>query len=349
MRSAAFTAFLLFTIPPAFAQEVTEPAPIPAWEVCNETSFILRIATAVIRNGAMTPKGWDRARPGQCLPIDAPEGSPRYVFAESSPIHQGGIREWKGDVPLCTARDDFAADATLSCAMQNLETQAFLAVRPEEQRTTLIEPDNFGLNAETAGLQRLLRDNGYKVTRIDGLPGRRTTRTLRNFRKEANLDAGLTNAEIIDALADAAQSKQDEIGLQICNTSSARIWTAMATRDDGSWKSRGWWTVEPEACLRPFTKSLQGTEAHFYALQENIIIEDDEQTFGMDKRLRSASATPAQFCVAESRFAALGREYCAESGYAVANFRPLPTDKDGTKVTLTDQDFAEPSPVGLRR
>jgi len=159
MRLTAITAFLLLTMPAAFAQEAASDAasaPVPAWEVCNETSYILRVATAVMRDGAMTPKGWDRARPGQCLPIDTPEGSPRYVFAESSPIHQGGIREWKGDVPLCTSRSDFTADATLSCTMQNLETQSFLAVRPEEQRTTLIEPDNFGLNAETAGLQRLL-------------------------------------------------------------------------------------------------------------------------------------------------------------------------------------------------
>jgi len=154
---------------------------------------------------------------------------------------------------------------------------------------------------------------------------------------------------MIEALAAAAKVKQDEIGLEICNTSSARIWTAMATRDDGAWKSRGWWTVEPKACLRPFTKSLKGTEAHFYALQENIYTDNEEQIISEDKRLRSASATPAQFCVAESKFAALGREYCAEAGYAVANFRPLPTDKDGAKVVLTDQDFAEPSPVGLRR
>lgn len=348
MRPAAFTALLLLSAPVASAQEAAS-APLPEWEICNETSYILRVATAVMRNGAMTPKGWDRARPGQCIPIDAPEGSPRYVFAESSPVHQGGIREWKGDVPLCTAREDFTADATLSCTMQNLETQAFLAVRPEEQRTTLIEPDNFGLNAETAGLQRLLRDNGYQVTRIDGLPGRRTSRTLREFRKTLDLPADTPNAEILDALADAAKGKQGEIGFEICNTSSARIWTAMATRDDGAWKSRGWWTVEPEACLRPFTKSLQGTEAHYYALQENIYTDNEEQVIGDDKRLRSASATPAQFCVAESKFSALGREYCAEAGYAVANFRPLPTDKDGAKVTLTDQDFAEPSPVGLRR
>jgi len=31
-----------------------------SWEVCNETSYIIRLANAVIRNGNMTPKGWDK-------------------------------------------------------------------------------------------------------------------------------------------------------------------------------------------------------------------------------------------------------------------------------------------------
>ena len=35
------------------------------WEVCNETSYIMRVANAVIRNGNMTPKGWDNIKPGQ--------------------------------------------------------------------------------------------------------------------------------------------------------------------------------------------------------------------------------------------------------------------------------------------
>ena len=51
--------------------------------------------------------------------------------------------------------------------------------------------------------------------------------------------------------------------------------------------------------------------------------------------------TPAPFCIAESRFAALGREKCLEQGYAAVDFRPLPADVDVQVIRLTDADFVE--------
>ncbi len=323
-------------------------AELQSWEVCNETSFIVRLANAVIRNGKINPKGWDRVKPGQCLPLDAPNNSPRYIFAESSPAHQGGIREWTGKTPICVSENDFTADATKSCQLQNLESRNYLSVNPAEQRTTLIEADNFGSKSDIAGIQRLLSDIGYKITRIDGITGRRTNRYIREFKKKSNLPASASNSDLIDALAIAAQKKQSNIGFELCNNSSANIWAAMATRDNGAWQSRGWWTVTKDACIRPSTTSLKGAEAHFFALQENIIETETGKTFGPDKRLRSVATTPTQFCIGEAKFSALGREYCAEAGYAIATFRPLPTETDGAKVNLTDQDFAVPNAVGLR-
>ena len=331
------------------AQNTATSAPSAAWDICNETSYIMRVATAYIRGGKISPKGWDKARPGQCITQNVPISSPRYVFAESDPVHQGGIREWAGSVPLCVSPDDFSADATKSCQLQNLKTRNYLSVDPSDPRTSFIEPDNFGKQAATAGMQRLLKDSGYKITRIDGLPGRRTTRTLSTFKKENKLAKNVDDNTLIDALAKVAKAKQEEVGLEVCNNSSSRIWTAVATRDDGDWKSRGWWSIEQGACLRTLTKTLQGTEAHYYALAENITEGEDGPKIGPDKRLRSVATTPAQFCVAEAKFSALGREYCSESGYAVANFRPIPTDNDGIRVTLTDQDFAVPNAVGLRQ
>ena len=354
MKRGLLTSALFFVLPSfALAQEAvpssTNTVPETAWEICNETSYILRVATAYIRSGTISPKGWDRARPGACITQNVAIGSPRYVFAESNPVHQGGIREWAGAVPLCVGKEDFEADATKSCKLQNLESRNYLAVDPAEPRTTFIEPDNFGKNAATAGMQRLLKDSGYKITRVDGLPGRRTSKTISEFKKEKELEKDISDDALIDFMAAAAKAKQEEIGLEVCNKSSGTIWTAVATRDDGDWQSRGWWTIEQGNCTRPLTKSLQGTEAHFYALAENIIESEDGFETGPDKRLRSVATTPAQFCVAEAKFSALGREYCAEAGYAVANFRPIPTDNDGIRVTLTDQDFAAPNPVGLRQ
>ncbi len=328
------------------APQSSSSANLSDWEVCNETSFIIRLATAAIREGKMTPKGWSRVRPGDCEDVDAPAGSPRYVFAESAPVHLGGIREWKGRVPLCAQDTDFKADATIDCALQDMGTRLFFPVDPTEKTTTLIEPDNYTNKAPNAGIQRLLRDNGYRVSRIDGIMGRRTSRTLRNYLKEKNEAISIPDNKKIDLLEESALSLQDSIGLTFCNKTKSKIWTALAFRDDGQWESQGWWPVSVDECLRPFTQSLKGSDAHFYARLEQG---EDETGTLPDKHLRNISPKPAQFCIAESRFAAIGREYCSDRGYIPASFRPLATDKDGQKLSLTESDFSAPSISGLRR
>lgn len=353
MRSALLTTVCLGLPLSVFAQGIENNTPAPesvrAWEICNETSYIMRLATAYIREGRVSSRGWDKARPGECINKSVPLDSPRYIFAESDPVHQGGIREWAGNVPLCVSEKDFTADATKNCQLQNLNTRNYLIIDPNDPRTTFIEPNNYGKNAAIAGMQRLLKESDYKITRVDGLSGRRTLKTISTFKKDNDLDKDIDDNALIDVLAKTAAAKQAEVGLEVCNKSSGKIWTAVATRHDGDWRSRGWWTIEKDSCLRTLTETLQGTEAHYYALAENIIEGEEGTTIGPDKRLRSVAATPAQFCVAEAKFSALGREYCAETGYAVANFRPIPTDNDGIRVTLTDQDFAAPNPVGLRQ
>lgn len=350
------TAALSFSAP---AQAQTTPeqnseaaaAPLGSdlqWNICNETSYVLRVATATQKAGAITPRGWDRVRPGACITQTPPPQSPRYVFAESERFHMGRLREWKGEVKFCVSDINFEADAAVSCALQDMQSRAYLQVDPSESTTTFIEPDNFTDNAETAGIQRLLQDNGYKISRIDGLPGRRTSRTLKAFLKDKDLEGSLSAGQKFDALVEGAQAVQDSIGLTLCNQTQGRVWTAIATQQEGEWESRGWWPIEIGKCERPFTSSLEGTNAHFFTLQEQA---PDEET-GLaprDKLLRTVAAKPRQFCVSEGVFSALGDEYCTDRGYSPVNFRPLPTDGVGTKVTLTDADFINPSSTGLRR
>lgn len=333
------------------------PADVIGWNICNETSYILRLAHATLRDGEVKAQGWRSINPGQCIVESVIRGAPRYLFAESSYIHRGGIREWKGDVRLCASDGDFISSATDDCRVNNLQTRHYFAVRPDELTTTLIEPSDFGNKAQTAGIQRLLRDAGYKVTGVDGLPGRRTSRSLREFQKAEGFEDLPEGEALITALASAAKAKADEIGLEICNESDARIFTAIGLQEDGNWTSRGWWSIDPKNCVRPVTQSLQGLNAHYYALkvnpstlqeQEDISIQPSDDP-DKDLRLRSVATIPAQFCIAEAQFSALGRELCMEGGYSIANFRPLPNDKDGVSVSLSNEDFAEPNPAGLRR
>lgn len=313
------------------------------WQVCNETSYVLRTASAFLRGAGMTAKGWNEIMPGACIIITTPLNGPRFLFAESNDAHQGGVREWKGSTPLCVDENvDFTSPATEDCRMANKIPRNFFAVRPGEPVTTLVEPSEFGRTKSViAAQQRLLRDAGYAITRIDGLPGRKTSRLLRTFRKDNDLAATVTDEPLMRALIVAAQAAQDAVGLEVCNQSSAPIWTAVATREEGRWRSRGWWRAAPEECTRPLDVPLPGTDAHVFAIQEG---ED-----GKDKRLRTVATTPAQFCIAESKFDALGNDMCTEQGYAVASFRPVPTEDKGTRMRLSDADFSEQTPGGLRR
>lgn len=312
-----------------------------AWDVCNETSYVLRVAVATTVDGALTPKGWQRARPGQCLTFIAETGMPRYVYAESSKAHQGGVREWTGARTLCASDDDFVANTEVSCALQDLTTRKYLAIDPADQNTTFVEPLDYGSKAATAGLQRLLRDNGFTIPKIDGLTGRQTNRNLSKFLKDAELKSSISVAEKIDALEAAAKARQSEIGIEVCNKTEARMWAAIAYREGASWESKGWWAVQPGACLRPFTETIKSRDAHIFALME--------QAEGDDHILKSTAAVPAQFCIAESRFSATDRENCAARGYTAASFRPLPNDVDGETLNLTAADFAPKKIGGLRQ
>lgn len=323
------------------------PTDKTVWSICNETSFMLRLANATLRDGSVKAKGWEEIQPGQCIKEQVVRNAPRLLYAESLKMHRGGIREWKGNIPLCVGDKDFLSSAKEDCKKEDLQSRNYFAVKPGEETTTLIEPADYGDKAQIAGIQRLLRDAGYKITTIDGLPGRRTSRSIKEFVKTEELENTPEGKALITRLVKAASKTLNTVGLELCNQSGTRIYSAVGMQKNGNWSSKGWWAIDPDQCVRPITLSLKGLDAHYYALKEA------PPTKGKDKaedlRLRSVATIPAQFCIAEAQFSALGRDYCFEGGYSVANFRPLPTDKDGTSVTLTDEDFAPPAPQGLRR
>jgi len=349
---------LLLVASAATAQEADTAPEDGTWEVCNQTSFVLRVATAYRMGEALQAKGWQQAYPGRCLTYAVDNEEERFVIAESNSAHQGGIREWKGEVEMCAADTDFTANAEQSCALQNLETRPYLRVSGDEARTLLVEPEDYGSKAEVAGLQRLLRNAGYKVRRIDGLSGRGTSRTKRQFLKDRELASNLSDSDLMAELLKAAQERSSEIGLTLCNTSKQRMWGAIAFRRDGIWRSRGWWPVEADACEQVSTEPLEGLSPHFYALQEDStppeVDPDDPETdqeppANPDRHLRTDAATPSQFCITEARFSAIGRDQCRDRGYVPTSFRALPDDQDGIKVSLGDADFVAPTRSGLRR
>lgn len=333
------------------AQAQTPSADSPAvntkWEVCNETSFALRIAYAELQGEKPAARGWSNLRAGSCLMTELDNGQTKFLYAMSSKAHRGGIREWKGNVELCTSEEDFQADPSIGCALQDLSIRSYMPVQADEAVTTLVEIDNFGKKATTAGIQRLLRDNGYDISRIDGLAGRRTSKTLSQFLKDKELPSSLSVEEQLDALEQHAFEKISTIGLTLCNRSSEELWTAIGLRRKGNWESRGWWKIQADECTQVYTETLTAADLSFYASQVGGMSETGDTL--PDRPMRSVAAKPSQFCISDSKFSVLGRENCADFGYNAANFRVVPVDKEGLTVDLTDADFAQPSTTGLRQ
>lgn len=354
MRSAFIALiFCLFTVKAsaqtgaaASAQNASPAGSTQSWDICNETSYALRFASAFIRDDRMQAAGWTSIQSGACSAVSTPKNSPRFLYAESLPIHRGGIREWKGTVELCASYEEFTSEVSDDCRLKNLETRDYFAVDPAEIRTAFIEPGDFGPSAEIAGLQRLLQDAGYTITRVDGLSGRRTLRTITEAKSDLKLEKSATNQDLMNALIPAAETSRAAVGMDICNDGTHKIYGAIAIQQDGNWTSRGWWPIEVGGCIKPYDNSLIGTQAHVFALQEAL---DEAGQPLPDRRLRSEVVTPAPFCIAEARFAALGREKCLEQGYAAVDFRPVPSDADGQVIRLTDLDFVEVNGDGLRR
>jgi len=345
--SPLFAAVLIMATPAARAQ-APAPAPDtveqPPWEVCNETSFILNVATAIVpvgnKNAPLSVQGWLKLRPGKCEIIPAEKSTPRFVYARSAVFHQGGVREWKGAHEYCLGEKDFKAEINIDCALQNFGTAKYLRIIPTEARTTFVEPANFRSKASTAGLQRLLMENGYDIKRIDGQTGKRTSKTLNTFLKDQDLKRDISIDEKYGALQQAAIKSHENAGVEICNKAKSRMWAAITFPTDTGWESRGWWPIDAGQCTRPYTESIKGKDLFVYARLE---------TKGAADKILSVKASESrEFCISEAAFASVRHEFCADQGYVSARFKKIPSDKTGAQITFKANDFTGAVVSGLR-
>lgn len=337
----------LFVSIQSFAQTAEtpeQPPEQPPWQVCNETSYVLDIATAGVPAGQagapISVRGWQSLRPGKCQIVDLEKGTPRFVYARSASLHQGGVREWKGRYDYCISPEDFTAKTDISCELQNMTSAKFLQIVPTESRTAFVEPEDFGRLAETAGIQRLLRDNNYDIKRIDGRAGRRTTKTLQKFLKDHELKSSISVDAQFAALQENAAKVKQSVGVRLCNKSTAKVWAALAYKNHEFTESKGWWPIETNTCIQPFSENLKGRDTYYYVRQET--------EGGVDKILKTASEKTKSFCIGPSIFTALHHEFCQDQGYVPATFKAVPYDKPGAVITLKDKDFVTASLSGLR-
>ncbi|HEY0282612.1 MAG TPA: DUF1036 domain-containing protein, partial [Rhizomicrobium sp.] len=142
-------------------------------KLCNRTSYVLYAATAALETSGTFLRGWTRIVPGSCrIAIQGDlAASAYYVYARTSPAHSGAPRAWNGNTNFCVKDTDFSLRLpllTTRCPAPDLYELPFAAIATHHMRswtTTFRETPDFNSmkNAERAGLNRLLIDNGAKA------------------------------------------------------------------------------------------------------------------------------------------------------------------------------------------
>ena len=284
-----------------------------ALTLCNRTSYILYAATSAMQSPRSETTGWTRIAPGDCrLTRKEPLTAETYlVHARSSIAQSGPARAWGGDIPVCVKDGNFTlrrGAAQASCAADTFP----LAFAPVNNRGKSVWLTHFDekpamnmTEAQLAGVKRLLKDNGYKIARINGRPDKATGVALADFRKRMRFTDKDGNTELFDALEREARKAAAPAGYTVCNEAKDALMVALAQNDGGKAVSRGWWTIDPGACARAITTPLS-SEAVFVLAQR--------KTGG------GLVAGPQRFCVAQVAFEIAGADNCGTRGLAEAGF-----------------------------
>ncbi len=305
-----------------------------AYEFCNETSYVLDSAVGVQnKNDALESRGWFRLYPGFCAEVLAEPLKRRdyYIYARSLDIYNGEVKIFGGDQALCVASEHgkpFHIRDTVLCREYGYEKTGFLpvAVRRQKKSSVFSERHLFPSrrHAIVAGVQRLLRQNGFDIGEIDGYAGRTTLRAVKEFQKLAGMrPTGVITKRLFDRLISRARSRDEGPGLRFCNETSYVLWSAFGHRTTApkpEFESQGWVKLLPRQCRQVLRGRLE--RSIYYAYAEAV----DEKGARMEKGGRSLVwAGDFPMCVKRTLFRIAGREDCLKRQYQEVSFRRIET------------------------
>jgi uncharacterized membrane protein len=296
------------------------PAPAhAALTLCNRTSYILYAATSAVQPPKSETEGWTRIAPGECQVARKEKltAESYLVYARSGLAHSGTPRAWGGAYPVCVKDTNFSITQAVSRPICSADESFALPFAPLGNRGQGAWTMNFDESpamslseAQLAGVKRLLKDDGFPVSGIDGKPDKATGSSLAAFRKRMHFGPNAGNAELFQALERQARGKIAPAGYTVCNDSHAVLQVALGQMDGGQSLSRGWWTVQPGACARTVTTPLQSDTVYLLAQK---------------KGGSALVAGPRKFCTTPSVFDIRGAENCAGRGLAEQGFAATPT------------------------
>ena len=323
-RAALAGVFLLALGAPALAD----------LQICNRTSFVAETALGVETKGAAATRGWFRVDPGQCRTVlrGAPDAERLFLHARALAIY-GAVRPLTpAEVQLCVGEQDFLVAGARRCTKQGERLEPFAEVKPRESEGNLLlsiaEPADYGVEqARRAAIQRLLMLAGYGGEPIDGVAGPRTEAALNQFLRDRGLSPDMQSSPaFLDLLIDAVRAGA-KAGLIWCNETPHTVMAALGVEEPGAIVTRGWWRIEPGACLRPELPRRAGARAYSFAEAVDTAGAAIEQngkpvSWGGGERL----------CTRNSRFEIRDHATCRARGLAVQGFAPVEIGGTGATV-----------------
>lgn len=294
--------------------------------LCNRTSLVTEAAIGLIVEGAAATRGWFRVDPGECRVILQNADMPGRLYLSTRPLGEpAASADQAGQISLCVGEGDFLLPGARACTREGTRLAPFSEVKPTVAEGIgvlfLSEAADYDLpQARRAGIQRLLARMGYDPGPIDGLDGPKTEAALAAFAADRGLagDAG-TLPDIFDRLL-AALREGEGPGFAWCNETGRPVMAALGTDQGGKIATRGWFRIEPGACLKP---PLEGTPARIYSFAEAV--DADGRTVERDgKPLVFGGDVPG--CVRPAEFEIEGTDDCAAHGATVAGFLAVTFD-----------------------
>ncbi len=315
------------------------PAPaIADYRLCNMTSYVLMGAIGYQADTGWRSHGWARLLPGACgTALPGSIGKAGYhVFARSIEAHRGTAKYFSGPERFCTVPGDFDIEGRESCALKGYDTNGFIRVETKpgsEWTTSFSEPRDYSPEAaRIAGVQRLLRDNGFVIPHIDGIAGKSTIRAIGAFERASGKGAGSGTIDdrLVERLIEGAEREHEKTGLDLCNGTRHLVWAAIGYRTAEDEVSSGWVRIEPGKCAKAIKGALSARSYFVYA--EAVGGKGGVMREGGRPLVWSGGET---FCTKTTRFEISGRDDCARRGYDERNFMRIDTDgKPLRRVTL---------------
>lgn len=306
-------------------------------QFCNHTTYVVRSAIALPETDGWLVRGWVQLRPGECRPVlkRLPASPSFYVYAESSTAHQGEVQRWVGSRPFCIGLEDFEFSGPANCAEGGGQMRLFARMEITADATEWThrfrEPSSRPLTlrkARVGGIQRLLRQAGYYTGSIDGYLGRRTKRSITKAKKDLLVEeSGFESSQLLDSLLSTVIGSQQDLGFRLCNQTPYEVWSAVAFGPDDSWRSRGWWSLDPQACVQVLKDELPDQFIYIYG--EAVSQEGWRITWDGEH----------PFCISDVKFEIEGSDQCTQRGFQNAQFQRVDTEgKGGWELYFREED-----------